>query len=731
MRYKMKKYCAAFFAALMIAGISVSCKKAPMMGAKDGKKLDVVCTIFPEYDWVKEVAGRDNQNVNIHLLLDNGVDLHSYSPSVSDIAKISKADMFVYVGGESDGWVKDALAQATNKNMIAVNLLEELGEAVKDEAEVEGMEHHHHEHGEHHHHDEDHEDVTISGLTLSQEVKAQVKNQLGSEFVKSLLAAADFQAFLKDSLTEFDGSVAQGTEIFLDTASHAHDDEGEVHLTLIERTGSGYKLHNLSLGGFKTVEDDGHDHKTPAEEKIEGLIISTKSSDANKTVDDLVDEINDSADKLATIFKYATKKGTLKSGVTLELVDGALYPVDEEGKLWYRVLVKAEKPYSKWVMLGGLKPEKHEHAHSHKTTFEDSEVKDRALSDWDGEWQSVYPYLLDGSLDEVMEHKAESGEKTAEEYKAYYTKGYETDVEKITIKNGVVTFVKNGKAASSKYNYKGYQIYVYKSGNKGVRYFFEAADTSTGAPKYIQFSDHEIAPVHPEHFHLYFGNESFAALSEEMEHWPTYYPEGLDGDEIADEMIGHDGGGHHHHHHGEAEKDEHVWLSLRHAKTLSAVLADKLAKLDPQNASVYKNNAKAYGAKLSQLDKEYAKAVKAASVNTLLFCDRFPFRYLVDDYGLSYYAAFSGCSAESEASFETVAFLSKKVDELNLNTVLTIENSNGKLPDTVIKNSASKRERAVLAMDSMQATTAKDIAGGATYLGIMEKNLEVLKAALK
>jgi len=113
----------------------------------------------------------------------------------------------------------------------------------------------------------------------------------------------------------------------------------------------------------------------------------------------------------------------------------------------------------------------------------------------------------------------------------------------------ITLLVKNGKVSSSKYNYKGYQIYVYKSGNKGVRYFFEAADTSSGAPKYIQFSDHEIAPVHPEHFHLYFGNESFAALSEEMEHWPTYYPEGLDGDEIADEMIGHDGGGHHHHHH--------------------------------------------------------------------------------------------------------------------------------------------------------------------------------------
>ena len=131
----MKKYFAALFAALMIAGLSVSCKKAPATANADGKKLDVVCTIFPEYDWVKEIVGRDNKNVNVHLLLDNGVDLHSYSPSVGDIAKISSCDMFVYVGGESDGWVKDALAQATNKNMIAVNLLEELGEAVKGDAE--------------------------------------------------------------------------------------------------------------------------------------------------------------------------------------------------------------------------------------------------------------------------------------------------------------------------------------------------------------------------------------------------------------------------------------------------------------------------------------------------------------------------------------------------------------------------------------------------------------------
>ena len=122
-------------------------------------------------------------------------------------------------------------------------------------------------------------------------------------------------------------------------------------------------------------------------------------------------------------------------------------------------------------------------------------------------------------------------------------------------------------------------------------------------------------------------------------------------------------------------------------------------------------------------------AVDGAARKTVLFGDRFPFRYLADDYGLSYYAAFSGCSAESEASFETVSFLAKKVDELKMPCVLTIEGKNHKLAETIVQSTAGKNQK-VLTMDSMQSTTSEDVANGTTYLSAMEQNLSVLKEAL-
>ena len=179
----------------------------------------------------------------------------------------------------------------------------------------------------------------------------------------------------------------------------------------------------------------------------------------------------------------------------------------------------------------------------------------------------------------------------------------------------------------------------------------------------------------------------------------------------------------------EAEYDEHVWLSLRNAAVLCEEIAAQLGRLDAANADAYATNAAAYIEKLSALDRQYAAAVDAAPRKTLLFGDRFPFRYLTDDYGLDYYAAFVGCSAETEASFETVVFLANKVDELGLNTVLTIESSDGKLARTIIENTAAASAR-ILQMDSMQSATARDVTSGATYLGAMENNLKVLKEAL-
>lgn len=177
------------------------------------------------------------------------------------------------------------------------------------------------------------------------------------------------------------------------------------------------------------------------------------------------------------------------------------------------------------------------------------------------------------------------------------------------------------------------------------------------------------------------------------------------------------------------EYDEHVWLSLKNAKILASAIKDSLKTVDPQNADIYEENCNSYTDKLSALDGEYSSTIKGSKQKTLLFGDRFPFRYLVDDYGLDYYAAFVGCSAETEASFETIVFLAGKVDEIGLSNIVVIENSEHKIAQTIIDNTKEKNQ-GIIVLDSMQSTTSKDIEAGETYLSIMKKNLGVLKTAL-
>ena len=171
--------------------------------------------------------------------------------------------------------------------------------------------------------------------------------------------------------------------------------------------------------------------------------------------------------------------------------------------------------------------------------FEDDQVQERSLSDWEGDWQSVYPYLLDGTLDEVFEHKAEQkGDKTFEEYKAYYETGYKTNTERIVIKGNNVTFYENGKAYTGEYLPDGYEILNYEAGNRGVRYVFKLIEPTDKLPQYIQFSDHNISPTKADHFHLYWGDDR-EALLKELTNWPTYFPADMDGHTIAHEMIAH------------------------------------------------------------------------------------------------------------------------------------------------------------------------------------------------
>lgn len=213
--------------------------------------------------------------------------------------------------------------------------------------------------------------------------------------------------------------------------------------------------------------------------------------------------------------------------------------------------------------------------------------------------------------------------------------------------------------------------------------------------------------------------------------------EGMEHEHHHDEDEDHDEHDHdedhdeheHHHEEEEAEYDEHVWLSLRNAEKLVQVIADALCEIDADRAAAYRANAESYAEELNALDAAYEAMVSEAAYKTVLFGDRFPFRYMMDDYGLTYFAAFTGCSAETEASFQTILFLAQKLDELGLPAVLTIENPKTRMPETIVSSTQAKNQK-ILSMDSMQGVTAQEVQKGVTYLSVMENNLTILKEAL-
>ena len=183
------------------------------------------------------------------------------------------------------------------------------------------------------------------------------------------------------------------------------------------------------------------------------------------------------------------------------------------------------------------------------------------------------------------------------------------------------------------------------------------------------------------------------------------------------------------HHEHEDEYDEHVWLSVKNTKSFCLTIAEALCEKLPENADVYAENCESYIAALDELDTAFAHSVTAAETQTLLFADRFPFSYLTHDYGITCYAAFPGCSSETEASFETVAFLAEQVDALALPAVVVLENADLDLAATVIATTKEKAAR-IVTMNSLQSISKYDIENGATYLDIMKNNLDALCLAL-
>lgn len=174
------------------------------------------------------------------------------------------------------------------------------------------------------------------------------------------------------------------------------------------------------------------------------------------------------------------------------------------------------------------------------------------------------------------------------------------------------------------------------------------------------------------------------------------------------------------------EYDEHVWMSIKNAVTCTNAIKDAIAKATPENEKALSDNAESYIDGLTELNKKFEEATANMTHGTVVVCDRFPFRYMFDDYKIDYYAAFPGCSAESEASFETVVFLAEKVKELNVNAVCVLEGSPQEISKTVIESSGLDNV-GVVTLNSLQSVTAADVEKGATYISIMTENLEALK----
>jgi zinc transport system substrate-binding protein len=660
-----------------------------------GEKISIVTTNFPPYDFVRQIAG---DLVNLKMLLPPGAESHSYEPSPRDIIDIQNADLLLYAGGENDEWVKRILGSMGDAAPEALAMLD-IVDAVEEEI-VEGMEHEHEHEDEHAFDPESVRDRPIRDFDGSW---------------KSILPQVESGA-----LDEYVQKNADANELGFD----------EQKAAIVQRLRSDYTEFSLYNGvatlngvsalyaydGFRATETSAWYILKLADE-TPGMPVYLMFNDHGTGNPDSEHSHDHGGESLPhTHFKYGDSVDDIMAVEGWSTFYIASYATDAQVKMQMLGLTKDQ------YVARGL-------------AFEDDYlIQDRpSMVDWNGDWQSIYPYIADGSLDAVWEDRAEDDDsKSVSEYKEAALYSYDTDVDRLLIKGDSITFVKKDSAVTAQYEYVG-TVRVFE-GTWWVRYAFKAISETDGAPLYVFYSDHQIEPTSSlEHFHLYMGDD-YDALVANSTVYPTYYPSSLTVDEIAEELIGHDHGGddhdhdHDHDHEDEAaELDEHVWTSPKNAKLIVARFAEELAALDPDNAAAYRANAAAYLTQLDELDAAFREVVDGAVRKTIVFGDRFPFRYFADAYGLTYSAAFSGCSTETEASAATIKFLIDKVNDENIPVVFNIELSSGKIADTICEATGAVK----LQLHSAHNVTKDEFDKGVTYLDLMRSNIEPLIKALQ
>lgn len=484
-------------------------------GAKKDGEIDIVTTFYPVYEFTKQVVGDD---ANVELLIPAGTEVHDFEPSAKNVAMIQEADAFVYENENMETWVPHLLESLDTKKVDVIKATEGmlLLPGGHDEHEHEGEEHDHEEEGHHHAFDPH---VWMSPARSVKLVET-IRDGLSEKFPEKK------EDFGKNAAAYIEKLQALDKE-YSDTLSVAKQKYFVTQHTAFAYLALDYGLKHVSITGVSADEDPTPARLAQLTEYIKkyGIKYIYFEENASKSLaETLAKEAGVSLDVL----------NPLESLTDKAMKDGADYISVMKDNL--KALEKTTSQPGKEIL-----PEEGEAAKTvYQGYFEDAAVKDRSLSDYAGDWQSVYPYLLDGTLDQVWDYKAKlTGSMTAEEYKTYYDTGYKTDVDTIKIDDKSMEFVVKGKSHKYNYKYVGYKILTYKKGNRGVRFLFESTDADAGNYKYVQFSDHKIAPGSTDHFHIFYGGESQDKLFEEMENWPTYYPSDLNGMEIAQEMLAH------------------------------------------------------------------------------------------------------------------------------------------------------------------------------------------------
>lgn len=510
-----------WFLLATVVFVLAACNTAQTDEGGQQDKLEVNTTVFALKSITEQIAG---DNAEVKSIYPNGADIHTFEPTQKDMMGYAEGDLFVTTNNELDavsGKISDVVKDKT-----------EVLEAVRDTENLRENDHSHdhdHDHGHDHSHGEMDPHVWIDPVH-SIGMAESIKDKLSEIDPDNAAEYEENFEEVKSDLTELDEELKAVTE------------DSKVDNVYISHESIGYLSERY---GFNQHGVSGMNNKEPTQQEVIEMIEGLKA-DGSKYI---LTEQNVSS-KVTDIIKDAGGLELLEFHNLSVLTDEDDPDTDYQTLMRnnIEVLDKAMNDYSSEEAEKNEASATEVHSHDHSADedvyngyFEDGYVKDRPLTDWEGEWQSVYPYLEDGTLDPVFEHKAEDGDMTKEEYKEYYTTGYQTEVEKIDIADGKMTFHQNGESFTGEYVYDGYEILEYEAGNRGVRYLFSLKDPdneSSDLPRHVQFSDHGISPMDSSHFHIYMGDDP-EKLLKEMDHWPTYYPEEMSGDEIKEEMLHH------------------------------------------------------------------------------------------------------------------------------------------------------------------------------------------------